>query len=157
MHTVNLRERMVPTVLNHFFGNLSKTTMAPTTVDGDKDFGGLVSLIGNSVREINDEYVRRIIMDDGFEDSYNKERESTIEGEIEFFEFSSWSRFPFYEADFGFSENVSRIIKALLVNAKISKDAKETVQECESEFISFITSKASDDLLFAFNPFVSSI
>ncbi|KAK9829163.1 hypothetical protein WJX72_004271 [[Myrmecia] bisecta] len=34
--------------------------------------------------------------------------------------------------------------KALPANAKIAKDAKETVQECVSEFISFITSEASD-------------
>eukprot|EP00238_Polyblepharides_amylifera_P008826 CAMPEP_0196579230 /NCGR_PEP_ID=MMETSP1081-20130531/19513_1 /TAXON_ID=36882 /ORGANISM="Pyramimonas amylifera, Strain CCMP720" /LENGTH=104 /DNA_ID=CAMNT_0041898747 /DNA_START=230 /DNA_END=544 /DNA_ORIENTATION=+ len=34
--------------------------------------------------------------------------------------------------------------KALPTNAKIAKDAKETVQECVSEFISFITSEASD-------------
>lgn len=41
--------------------------------------------------------------------------------------------------------NVSRIMKkALPANAKISKDAKETVQECVSEFISFITVEASD-------------
>ncbi|CAG9462611.1 unnamed protein product [Pedinophyceae sp. YPF-701] len=41
--------------------------------------------------------------------------------------------------------NISRIMKkALPNNAKIAKDAKETVQECVSEFISFITSEASD-------------
>ncbi|KAL4452284.1 hypothetical protein ABPG75_007946 [Micractinium tetrahymenae] len=41
--------------------------------------------------------------------------------------------------------NISRIMKrALPGNAKIAKDAKETVQECLSEFISFITSEASD-------------
>lgn len=41
--------------------------------------------------------------------------------------------------------NISRIMKkALPGNAKIAKDAKETVQECVSEFISFITSEASD-------------
>jgi histone H3/H4 len=41
--------------------------------------------------------------------------------------------------------NVARIMKkALPDNAKISKDAKETVQECVSEFISFVTSEASD-------------
>ncbi|XP_020086983.1 nuclear transcription factor Y subunit B-8-like [Ananas comosus] len=34
--------------------------------------------------------------------------------------------------------------KALPANAKISKDAKETVQECVSEFISFVTGEASD-------------
>lgn len=41
--------------------------------------------------------------------------------------------------------NVSRIMKkALPANAKISKEAKETVQECVSEFISFITGEASE-------------
>ncbi|CAL0334543.1 unnamed protein product [Lupinus luteus] len=41
--------------------------------------------------------------------------------------------------------NVSRIMKkSLPTNAKISKEAKETVQECVSEFISFITGEASD-------------
>ena len=41
--------------------------------------------------------------------------------------------------------NVSRIMKkSLPPNAKISKEAKETVQECVSEFISFITGEASD-------------
>lgn len=41
--------------------------------------------------------------------------------------------------------NISRIMKkALPTNGKIAKDAKDTVQECVSEFISFITSEASD-------------
>ncbi|KAG0239173.1 hypothetical protein BGW41_007864 [Actinomortierella wolfii] len=44
--------------------------------------------------------------------------------------------------------NVARIMKkALPENAKIAKEAKETVQECVSEFISFITSEASDRCL----------
>ncbi|RAL09856.1 nuclear transcription factor Y subunit beta [Aspergillus homomorphus CBS 101889] len=41
--------------------------------------------------------------------------------------------------------NVARIMKlALPENAKIAKEAKECMQECVSEFISFITSEASD-------------
>ncbi|TPX68421.1 hypothetical protein SpCBS45565_g03126 [Spizellomyces sp. 'palustris'] len=41
--------------------------------------------------------------------------------------------------------NVARLMKrGLPNNAKIAKDAKECVQECVSEFISFITSEASD-------------
>ena len=41
--------------------------------------------------------------------------------------------------------NISRIMKkSLPPNAKIAKDAKETVQECVSEFISFVTSEASE-------------
>lgn len=41
--------------------------------------------------------------------------------------------------------NVTRIMKkALPERAKLSKEAKECVQECASEFISFITSQAVD-------------
>ncbi|RAL51571.1 hypothetical protein DM860_011073 [Cuscuta australis] len=41
--------------------------------------------------------------------------------------------------------NVGRIMKkAIPGGGKISKDAKETVQECVSEFISFVTGEASD-------------
>ena len=41
--------------------------------------------------------------------------------------------------------NISRIMKRSLPdNAKIAKDAKECVQDCVSELISFITSEASD-------------
>ncbi|KAK1440259.1 hypothetical protein QVD17_06084 [Tagetes erecta] len=44
--------------------------------------------------------------------------------------------------------NVSRIMKkAVPANGKISKDAKETVQECVSEFVSFVTGEASDKCL----------
>ncbi|XP_060180659.1 nuclear transcription factor Y subunit B-5-like [Lycium barbarum] len=41
--------------------------------------------------------------------------------------------------------NVGRLMKQILPqNAKISKEGKETVQECVSEFISFVTGEASD-------------
>ncbi|GAB4851267.1 hypothetical protein Ancab_030562 [Ancistrocladus abbreviatus] len=41
--------------------------------------------------------------------------------------------------------NVGRIMKQILpANAKISKEAKESMQECVSEFIAFVTGEASD-------------
>lgn len=41
--------------------------------------------------------------------------------------------------------NIARIMKkSIPPSGKIAKDAKECVQECVSEFISFITSEASD-------------
>lgn len=44
--------------------------------------------------------------------------------------------------------NVARLMKSTLpATAKVSKDAKECMQECVSEFISFITSEASDKCL----------
>mmetsp|Transcript_31786 Transcript_31786/g.82947 ORF Transcript_31786/g.82947 Transcript_31786/m.82947 type:complete len:97 (-) Transcript_31786:2827-3117(-) len=46
--------------------------------------------------------------------------------------------------------NISRIMKRVLpVNAKVSREAKEAVQECVSEFISFITSEYP--LIFSFS------
>ena len=46
---------------------------------------------------------------------------------------------------FFFTANVARIMKkAIPSQGKIAKDARECVQECVSEFISFITSEASD-------------
>lgn len=45
--------------------------------------------------------------------------------------------------------NISRIMKkALPANGKIAKDAKDTVQECVSEFISFITSEYGTKTIF---------
>lgn len=41
--------------------------------------------------------------------------------------------------------NISRIMKrSIPSNGKIAKEAKECVQECVSEFVSFVTSEASD-------------
>eukprot|EP00168_Porphyra_purpurea_P013319 TRINITY_DN364_c0_g1_i4.p3 TRINITY_DN364_c0_g1~~TRINITY_DN364_c0_g1_i4.p3 ORF type:complete len:136 (+),score=57.62 TRINITY_DN364_c0_g1_i4:206-613(+) len=41
--------------------------------------------------------------------------------------------------------NIARIMKkALPSSAKVAKDGKDTIQECVSEFVSFITSEASD-------------
>ncbi|KAJ8753481.1 hypothetical protein K2173_019880 [Erythroxylum novogranatense] len=41
--------------------------------------------------------------------------------------------------------NVRRIMKQVLpTTAKISKEAKETMQECATEFVSFVTSEAAD-------------
>lgn len=41
--------------------------------------------------------------------------------------------------------NITKIMKkGIPANGKIAKDARECVQECVSEFISFITSEASE-------------
>lgn len=48
--------------------------------------------------------------------------------------------------------NISRIMKkGLPANGKIAKDAKETIQECVSEFISFVTSEYALPLSFLFS------
>ncbi|KAK5663301.1 hypothetical protein OQA88_3729 [Cercophora sp. LCS_1] len=54
-------------------------------------------------------------------------------------------RYDVYDANIRNFAPVARIMKnALPENAKIAKEAKECMQECVSEFISFITSEASE-------------
>ena len=54
------------------------------------------------------------------------------------------SQVPASDADIRNFAPVARIMKtALPGNAKIAKEAKECMQECVSEFISFITSEGS--------------
>lgn len=51
-------------------------------------------------------------------------------------------KFDVYDANIRNFAPVARIMKlALPENAKIAKEAKECMQECVSEFISFITSE----------------
>ncbi|KAF1989557.1 hypothetical protein K402DRAFT_326179 [Aulographum hederae CBS 113979] len=58
---------------------------------------------------------------------------------------ASFSSEPKNDANIGNFAPVARIMKSALPdNAKIAKEAKECMQECVSEFISFITSEASE-------------
>ncbi|KAK3393012.1 histone-fold-containing protein [Podospora didyma] len=59
--------------------------------------------------------------------------------------FSKTDRYDVCDANIRNFAPVARIMKnALPENAKIAKEAKECMQECVSEFISFITSEASE-------------
>uniref|UniRef100_A0A1I7W9W7 Adenosine kinase n=1 Tax=Heterorhabditis bacteriophora TaxID=37862 RepID=A0A1I7W9W7_HETBA len=53
--------------------------------------------------------------------------------------------------------NVARVMKRMIPSTgKIAKDAKECVQECVSEFISFITSEASDKCIAKEGPVIAA-
>jgi hypothetical protein len=59
----------------------------------------------------------------------------------------------YIETNIGNFATVARIMKtALPDNAKIAKEAKECMQECVSEFISFITSEGSFQQILAAEP-----
>lgn len=60
---------------------------------------------------------------------------------------SKADKYDVYDANIRNFAPVARIMKlALPENAKIAKEAKECMQECVSEFISFITSEGEDYL-----------
>lgn len=57
---------------------------------------------------------------------------------------SKADKYDLYDANIRNFAPVARIMKnALPENAKIAKEAKECMQECVSEFISFITSEGT--------------
>ncbi|XP_059638586.1 stemmadenine O-acetyltransferase-like [Cornus florida] len=138
VHAVNLRDKMVPPLPNHFFGNLLQIGVAATTVDGDKDLGALASLIGNGVREINDEYVRRLKMEDDHVDSSKKERDRFLKGEKEVFASSSWCRFPRYEVDFGWGKPVG---KRVGIEAWVNLSEQDmAILQHDLDLLSFVSS-----------------
>ncbi|XP_026751194.1 uncharacterized protein LOC113511697 isoform X1 [Galleria mellonella] len=114
--------------------------------------------------EIGTDLVR---LDNGFlveEDSYVVHSDDVLEEENN--SDSNGAGKPLREQDrFLPIANIAKIMKrAIPENGKIAKDARECVQECISEFISFVTSEASDrcqvekrktingeDVLFALN------
>ncbi|KAL0011738.1 hypothetical protein SO802_006846 [Lithocarpus litseifolius] len=104
VHAVNLRERMVPQLPGHSFGNLWSTTAsaAETLVEMEKDYHFLVSQLRNAILEINAEYLKKLQDGPvGDKDFLEKALKLLQNGETDLCHFSSWCRFPVYEVDFG--------------------------------------------------------
>ncbi|KAL4710465.1 hypothetical protein ACJJTC_008867 [Scirpophaga incertulas] len=96
--------------------------------------------------EIGSELVR---LDGGFlveDDTYVLNSEEVLEEENNSDSNCAAKNVPLREQDrFLPIANIAKIMKrAIPENGKIAKDARECVQECISEFISFVTSEASD-------------
>ncbi|CAH0749469.1 unnamed protein product [Diatraea saccharalis] len=114
--------------------------------------------------EVGNELVR---LDNGFlVDEYVLNSDEVLEEENNSDSNCGGKNVPLREQDrFLPIANIAKIMKrAIPDNGKIAKDARECVQECISEFISFVTSEASDrcqvekrktingeDVLFAMN------
>lgn len=61
------------------------------------------------IRKINDDYVRKLQGEDGFSHACKPLKETSelvSQGEVEFYRFSSWVRFPFYNTDFGWGKPI---------------------------------------------------
>ena len=65
-HAVNQRERMVPQLPAHSFGNFYRKATATSPVEIEKDYCFLVSEIRNGIMEINAEYGKKLQEDDGY-------------------------------------------------------------------------------------------
>ncbi|XP_050222831.1 stemmadenine O-acetyltransferase-like [Mercurialis annua] len=122
---VDLRKRMNPPLPEKCIGNINQLTVAMWPIDMGVDYNGLVGNFRQSIRMINDEYVRKLHEDNTelrrYEllISWQKSKFHFVTEDGEYlkmvksaggmmaagvFSFSSWCKFPFYEADFGYGK-----------------------------------------------------
>ncbi|XP_055960480.1 stemmadenine O-acetyltransferase-like [Mercurialis annua] len=123
VNMVNLRQRMNPPLPKKCIGNINQFTMAQWPTNTEIDYKGLTKKLRQSIRKINDEYVRN--MHEGGE--YLKSAKSgVVEGGMKMiFSFTSWCKFPFYEADFGWGKPAWIGTHMGLNNSAVFIDAKD--------------------------------
>ncbi|XP_055960698.1 stemmadenine O-acetyltransferase-like [Mercurialis annua] len=114
---VDLRKRMNPPLPEKCIGNINQLTVAQCPTNTEIDHKGLTGYLRQSIRNINDEYVRN--MHEGGE--YLKLIKSGGEG----VSFSSWCKIPFYEADFGWGRPAWISTAMGLNNLAVFIDAKD--------------------------------
>ncbi|KAF9614349.1 hypothetical protein IFM89_018102 [Coptis chinensis] len=158
IHAVNLRERMVPPLSNPFvLGNLNIGTMATsTTSEPPPELHSLVARLRKAIKKVDGDFVRKLQVDDGLSTYYSSTgemMEKHVKGELQLFLFTSWCRFPFYEADFGWGKPIQITPVHLILNntvilvdtkcgkgieAWVSLDKKDMARfQCEPELTAF--------------------
>lgn len=114
LYTVNLRSRITPPLPANSFGNIYTFTIALSTPSDENDIDdglrkdvsspndlNLVGKVRDAIKKIDDKYTRKL---QSSEDELVNDVKPLTSGEAIFLGFSSWCRFPIYEADFGWGK-----------------------------------------------------
>ncbi|KAI3878194.1 hypothetical protein MKX03_009721 [Papaver bracteatum] len=100
---VNLRQRMIPALPDHSFGNfIAPALVGPSNKPCEIELHTLVECLRSSIRKIDGDYIK-----DEFQVNYGSLQdvhERFNNEEIELHTITSWCRFPFYESDFGWGK-----------------------------------------------------
>ncbi|KAJ1394933.1 Transferase [Sesbania bispinosa] len=108
-HVVNIRSRMVPPLPENSIGNVVHFVVTPLVeFEVDKSVGlqDLAVMVKKEIRRLDADYVSKLGDDGGF-DWIMESREKLklmISKDIQWSKFSSWTRFPLYEIDFGWGK-----------------------------------------------------
>ncbi|OIT30081.1 PREDICTED: vinorine synthase-like [Nicotiana attenuata] len=107
VHAVNIRSRMNPTLPYHSFGNLWTTAVAFLSPKSEEiEIDDLLYHLRSAIRKINSDYTEILQNGEEFLKRMSKLAELFSKKEVEFYNFSSWCRFPVYEVDFGWGKPV---------------------------------------------------
>ncbi|WCJ42214.1 HXXXD-type acyl-transferase family protein [Euphorbia peplus] len=109
IHAVNIRKRMEPPLPENSFGNFFQNAAA-AHLDASKEMqlDELVGILRKSIRKIDADYLNKLQGVDGLIIGIEplKMLKEVDSGGGEVFIFSSWTRFPAYEIDFGWGKPI---------------------------------------------------
>ncbi|MED6141726.1 hypothetical protein PIB30_106410, partial [Stylosanthes scabra] len=106
-HAINIRDRMNPPLSKHMLGNFWQQSVSPIIeFNGEVRLLDLANMVRETIRKVDADFISNL-QGDGFV----KIIQSLVEGKmmvaqkgIPAYSFSSWVRFGFYEADFGWGK-----------------------------------------------------
>ncbi|KAL9303997.1 hypothetical protein ACSQ67_021260 [Phaseolus vulgaris] len=107
-HLVNLRRKMDEALCpEHAMGNLLWLTATETVDDNEMGLEELVGKLRTAISRVDKEFVKELKGDKGrsiMQESLGAICEMGSKSEVDYFGFSSWCNFGFYEADFGWGK-----------------------------------------------------
>ncbi|GFP85046.1 vinorine synthase [Phtheirospermum japonicum] len=105
-HPINLRGR-IPELTENSFGNIFQMIRAEN--DGETSWIHLVEKVRAAFKKMDSEYTKKLLGETGFElakENFMEISKLLALGDVEIFRFSSYARFGFYGADFGWGRPV---------------------------------------------------
>ncbi|KAJ0086971.1 hypothetical protein Patl1_09407 [Pistacia atlantica] len=109
-HLVNLRKRMVPPVSDYSTGNLLWMAAAECITNTDKlELHDLAGKVRGAISKFDGDFIKKLTSDEGnvvMSESLKEIGEFGAKDEVDYFGFTSWCKFGFYENDFGWGKPV---------------------------------------------------
>ncbi|KAL7175027.1 hypothetical protein ACSBR2_028765 [Camellia fascicularis] len=108
-HAVDLRRRMVPPLQEYSIGNLLWIPRTQCAVHDVIELPSLVGKLRETIKKIDGDFVKRLQGGEGLSMISENVKEMVdlcSGGPVDYYGFTSWSKFGIYETDFGFGKPV---------------------------------------------------
>lgn len=108
-HAVDLRRRMIPPLRESSVRNLLWVPNIQCKIEDDIELRSLVSKLRGTFLEINSDFVKRLQEGEGLSvisENLKKMGELCSTGDVDYYGFTSWSKFGIYDIDFGWGKPI---------------------------------------------------